>query len=323
MLRDFLTQLTIVAFVLSACVSEPLAGQSLESVVPFDEESMRSAARYCARDYGKGIEEQPGLCQATFYCGDGGCDPQSFVAVLPKELEATFRSSLAKLPVSEYHLCSREDEFEAQYVDFEPGSFLTYFGSFTYSGGDHTAFCGETIPGYENDIVLALRQIDPSKVIVVRTGGEAGSPPAHMKITELQFTGARRNGVENLRLPLVQAIESLTGQSCETSSRQTCSVVAEQGRLKAKLLFADGVMTGRSGNWEQVYLEIYPNQLSGDYYALSFDMPITSIRRWPSDRAKPSSGFTSLDFDEGFESFRFDLMSKIADAVGGTPVSWD
>ncbi|AZB70180.1 hypothetical protein [Cereibacter sphaeroides] len=320
MLKSLGPYTAVPAILLSACVTSQGSSQSHENVVPFDEASMRRAARYCARDTAAGVERQPSLCGATFYCGEGGCDSQNFVAVLPADLELAFRASFARLPIDDVHLCRADDEFESQYANFLPGDSLAYFDDFEHKGGKYIAFCGDIAPGYENDVVLELRKIAPDKAGVVRTGGEAGSPPAHMKITEQQFLEAREAGSENIRQPFITAVEKLTGEPCDTAQSRTCSVIAERGKLKVSLLFSDGALTGRAGHWEQAYIEVYPNQPAGDYFELGFDMPITSIRRWPADRAKPTTGFTALDFDEGFESFRFNLMSLIAENVGGTPV---
>ncbi|MBY6004390.1 hypothetical protein KUV62_10750 [Salipiger bermudensis] len=295
-------------------------GQSLDMVTPFDPESMSRSARHCERHWNE-IYDDPRLtelCDGSFVCGDGGCETGTVIAVVAKSREAEMQALLAQLPLERMAPCDPGDPFERQYVDplgGEGAPFGLHGVVEKLEGREIVAYCGETLPGYEADVVVALRQMGGAEIAAIRVGIGAGALPAQLRLTAVQFAAIRDAGALPLRAPLVAALEIATGLPCETTPRQTCAVTAERGRLTARLLFPDGALTGRAGHWEEAYLELSPTNPTGDLYELSVDMPITAIRRWPGDRRKPTDGFQSLDRDPGFEAFRQGLMSAVSGAL--------
>lgn len=314
--------LSIRPFAAALCLALPSCGiaQSLSDITPFDPAVMHRTARYCERHWNE-IYDNPRLselCVGSFVCGDGGCETGTVIAVVARSREEEMRALLARLPVEDMTPCDPGDPYERQYVDPLGGDGAPFgFNGQTekLEGREVVPSCGKTLPGYEADVVVALRQMGGDDIAAIRRGIGAGAMPAQLRLTAPQFAAIRDAGALPLRAPLVAALETATGLPCETTARQTCAVTAERGRLKARLLFPDGALTGRAGHWEEAYLELYPTNPSGDLYELSVDMPITAIRRWPGDRRKPVDGFQSLDRDGGFAAFRQGLMSAVSDAL--------
>jgi len=310
----------LAALIAAMACPASVAAQSLEDVVPFDPGSMAETGRFCEANWAD-VYDDPTLkrmCHNVFICGDGGCLPEYIVAVVAREREEEMRAVVAGLPLDGFAPCDPGDPWQQYYVapleqEFEPMGLLGFLEPLR--GRDVISYCGKTFPGFEADVVATLRQFGGDDLAASRIGAGAGSPPAQIPLTQAQFLAIRDGHALPLRAPVVAALEALTGERCETTAALTCAVIAERGKVKAQLLFPDGALTGRAGHWEMAHLEVYPANPMADYFELEFDMPITSIRRWPSDREKPTEGFQALDWDDGFESFRQNVMARVTDAL--------
>ncbi len=291
-------------------------------------DSIDSAAKFCAdviygndRFSEQGYEEHKDLCVKSFFCGEGGCEPIGIIVVIDSAREADFQNLLNSLPVDEMHLCSPTDEYENQFNSLQGIRSHVYTNAFADRmwSDQFLAYCGSARPGYEIDTIIQMRRHSDIVMLAAREGGEAGAPPAMIDISKDAFFRFRTHALAELRHELKSAIEVLTGKECQTNTVMTCSIILSRGRIKLDLLVPGSDITGRIDQWEKSYWEVYPHWTGwADEYQLYFDLPITAVRRWPVTGEKPSGGFQSLDYDQGFEEFRFAVMSLIANNIGAT-----
>lgn len=269
----------------------------------FDIDSLGRIGRFCYQPFLRAAHGDPQgreMCIDTFYCGDGGCDPILVdVDVKPSK-------------VDEFLQISRDLRIE----HLREGDCWHNESPSTYP---YTKFCIESTPGYEIENTLRLRSFGDIVKGAWRTGGEAGSPPRMINISEEQFERFRGAGITDLRNELISGIEAAYSTSCKTNDFQTCSVLPEGGRIRIDLLHVGTAITGRTDRWEKSLWEVYTHwDGSADNYQLYFGLPITSIKRWPTRGPKPANGFLPLDDDEGFESLRTFLMERVAYSIDGT-----
>ncbi|QBF33855.1 SH3 domain-containing protein [Thalassococcus sp. S3] len=269
----------------------------------FDISTLGRLGRFCGQPFLEAAFDDPQgkeICIGTFYCGDGGCDPIWMVVnVRSSEVDAFIEFS---------NNLRFETIFEC-YGDYLP----------IPDEVPHTQYCIESTPGYEIENTLRLRSRADIVTSARRMGGEAGAPPRMISISEAQFERFRGAGITELRNELISGIEAATSAACETNEFQTCSVLPEDGRLRIDLLTVGTAITGRTDHWERSLWEVYVHwDGSPDDYQLYFGLPITSIKRWPTSGLKPTNGFISLDYDEGFENLRTFLMERVAFSVDGT-----
>lgn len=275
-------------------------------------------SNYCdGHDFFNDVEEAR-LCWGTFYCGDGGCIPNKFVALIYTEKIRDFRKMAAGLSIESYEDCGADWEYEDQ-IFTHP--YLNLVRS-KIEGRSFKVFCGETTPGYDVETVLKFRQSESVVLEAIRIGGGAGIPSLSLIISADQFFAFRGTGIAALRPHVVDAIEVATGVTCETTQRVTCSVVPARGKITVDLLTPGSVASGRSSTWERSYWEIFPTQQFAGDFELSINLPITSLRTWPTDRAKPTSGFVPLDFDQGFEQLQGAAASRLVDSLNADFPPW-
>jgi hypothetical protein len=281
---------------------------SAEIKLPANDE-LKSMNAHCALQVDLIDDES---CYGVFYCSDGGCTPHLFVALIDPSSSNTVAGVLASLPVTEFALCSNFEmggratvsfEWRKEWIDALEAGFIPY--------------CGATVPGFENDVVIALRKAKEMVHFASRVGDPAGSPPTFVTIDEDTFHRLRGEGMAQLVGAVSDSIEDIVGGPCVTSERITCSISTGNGRISINLLAPSTGMSGREGFWERSRWEIYPNQLYTDTYAIAIDLPVTSIRRWPKEGSKPQDGFTSLDYDDGFEVLRNHVAQEIAAQIDG------
>lgn len=296
--------------------SLPISAQmTLADVDITDPASILAAANQCGSNY---TFEGDDLCDRSIHCGEVGCYPQELKIAVAKSRNDEFLSHFLMAFFEEMRLCDPNDIVESQYVNLFPedGGGRMWAFKERLRGREYVSYCAKTVPGFELEATFGLRQWGGKDIVVVRPGFGAGSPSAMMWISREQYLQYRGAASAKLRPIIKSAIEAELGRPCQTNLQLTCALVPQGGKLRLRVLAPDGAMTGRRGNWEQTYWEIYPYWMgSGDSYVLAFDMPITSIRRWPVDAGKPTDGFASVDFDEGFETFRMSVMSRVADAL--------
>ncbi|WP_424984475.1 hypothetical protein [Microbulbifer sp. S227A] len=303
--------------ILAALGSAATAQTSLWEIDPTNTDHLRAASARCSASWDSAWSGDD-LCSRSFLCGEAGCDPLRVIVLVDATRQDEFLQQARTMRFTEIAYCDPADPFQAQYFQLNTDAYVPYIDGFEdrFAGRSYRAFCTEVQPGYEIEVTLKVRQWGGRDVIALRPGGDAGSPSALMWVSEEQFLDLRENLTIDLRGLVKTAIEEVTQLTCDTTPRQTCALVYQGGKLAVRLLVSEGGLTGRPGNWESTYWEIYPHWLGGQtQFALSFDMPITAIKRWPADGDKPSGGFTSLDFDEGFETFRAAVMSRVADAL--------
>lgn len=295
------------------------AQTNLGDIDPTNPQDLLGASSFCEASPVENLTRARDLCNRSFLCGETGCAPLDVIVLVDSTHEDAFLKQARNLRFTMINYCDPNDLFQTQFLQLNSDDYVPYIEDFRddLAGRPYRAFCTTVQPGYEIEVTLSVRQWGGQDVIAVRTGGEAGSPSALMWVNQDQFFDLRENQTIDLRGLVKTAIEEITQRDCDTTAEQTCALVYQGGKLAVRLLVPDGGLTGRAGNWESTYWEIYPHWMGGqDQFAVSFDMPITAIKRWPADSRKPSDGFTSLDFDEGFETFRAAVMSNVADALG-------
>lgn len=312
----YVLSLVLSALILSAAPARAETG--LSNIDPTDPNDLIEASALCTREIDRRWSGDD-LCTRSFLCGEAGCAPLELIVLVERSRADGFLRMARGLRFDRIAECDPADPYQSQFLKLGTDAYVPYMDGFEdrLAGRRYSAFCTTVQPGYEIEVALAVRQWGGRDVIAVRTGGEAGSPSAMMWVSQDQFFDLREHQTIDLRGLVKTAIEEVTERDCDTTPEQTCALVYQGGKLAVRLLLPDGGLTGRVGNWESTYWEIYPHWMGGqDQFAISFDMPITAIKRWPADRPKPTDGFTSLDFDEGFETFRIAVMSHIADALG-------
>jgi uncharacterized protein YgiM (DUF1202 family) len=269
----------------------------------FDVAALGRLGRFCWQPFlDVAFEDHQGqeLCLGTFYCGDGGCDPIGIIVNVPSSANDAFIE------------LSNEIKFENIYECY--GEYFPIPDEVP-----HTQYCIESTPGYEIENVLRMRSRADIVTSARRYGGDAGSPPRMISISETQFERFRGTGIVELRNELISGLEAAISATCETNEFRTCSVLPEDGRLRIELLTVGNAITGRPDHWEKSLWEIYVHwDGSPNGYQLYFGLPITSIKRWPTVGSKPTNGFISLDYDDGFENLRTFLMERVAFSVDGT-----
>lgn len=295
---------------------------NLDSIRLDDSKSIENFSKFCQKSLNEpnGFQATKNLCYKSFYCGDGGCSPTQIVVIIDRNKDNDFMEMLGEIPIHEIHECDPGDDFESQYTTAKEISEGTHAKSFADNIRSKSikAYCGNTKPGYEIETVIQLRRNSDVVLIAIREGGDAGAPAAGINISRNSFYRYRKNAISELRDYVKQAIEKLINSKCETNNNMTCSIIVSHGRIKLELVVPGTLTSGRPDQWEKSYWEIYPHW-TGSYgeYQLYFELPITAIKRWPVTGKKPTGDFKSLDYDEGFESFRFAVMSHIADRIDG------
>jgi hypothetical protein len=287
-----------------------------------DPQSLLRASEYCMREFGNGNESDTvvDLCRASFYCGDGGCDAQSFVALVSEPKRDEFLKLAEGLKLTLLAPCNRNDEFESQYYGDNPSN-MTYLEAFAdrvASTPNIVPYCGKAHPGFEIEVVLAMRRATDVVAAVVRTGGEAGNMGVYVDISEEDFFSLRKPSGVSLQKILQDSLETVLGRECVTSDEMTCVVMLSGGVARAKLLVPGTAATGRLGYWEKSEWEVLASWTGmPDGYFVSVGVPITAIRRSPVD-IKPVGNFVSIDADSAFEIMQIKVAQQIAASIGGS-----
>ncbi len=275
-----------------------------DHVANYQIDALARLGRFCWQPYlDAAFEEAAGqdACLGTFYCGDGGCDPVMIEVLVRADKVDDFVALSDELEHTEIHECEHN-----------------YLVGHSEVGGK--SFCVASVPGFEIENTLRLRGHRDIVLGARRTGGDAGAPPRMVLISPAQFERYRGPGIAELRSDLIDALEAAIGGRCTTDAFRTCAVMPSGGRLAINLLTPGTPITGRTDHWERSYWEVHVHwDGSPDHYLLYFDLPVTAIRRWPTSGPKPSTGFTSVDFDEQFENLRTFVMERVAYSVEAEP----
>lgn len=257
-------------------------------------------------------------CQGVYYCSDGGCIPQWFAVLADRAHERQLFNEISKLPVSRFSKCS-DDEVVGPAAN---GSWSVPERRMLMPS-NLERYCGLAISGFENDVVLWLREKSVVAYWARRFGEGAGSPPAFVTVSGRTFYELRGEGIGRLMSVVEDALEEIIGRPCKTDQNITCSVSLGNGRIVADVLAPATGVSGRAGVWEKSHWEVYPNQMFSDTFSITIDLPVTSIRRWPVSSTKPTTGFTSLDYDDGFEILRNHIAKRISERVDGQVEDWN
>lgn len=275
---------------------------------------IKSDSAYCNKNIGaaRKVRRVEEVCRGVYYCSDGGCIPEWFAVIADKSKEDSLFGAVSDLPVRKFARCAEMQEIYPAAADIwsvpERGIPIP---------NNIQIYCGYAISGFENDVVTWLRARTDIAYWAKRFGEGAGSPPAFVSVSSEVFYSIRGGGMGTLKKTVEDGLSEMIGLPCETNRHVTCSVSVGNGRIVADLLAPSTGMSGRHGVWEKSHWEIYPNQMFTDMFSITIDLPVTSIRRWPSTSEKPGSGFTSLDYDDGFEVLRNHLARRISEHLGG------
>lgn len=303
-------------------------------------QSSRLTSNYCKRTpfpftdpntYSRREPLDQVICENTYSCGFR-CLSDVIIAIIPNNQTAAFERLSTGRYIESIQSCSNR-RFQERYdlnPDYlrdlrDPGGLwastdVPYWIGEKLRAGTYTPYCIAATPGFEAEATIFLRRHTEMVLWAFRIGAFAGSPPAHMTISQNQFFRLRGAGVTELREHVVFALEKVTGQKCATNNRMTCSVVASRGRISVSLTTPGTSASGRPGHWEQSEWSVAPLNVEADSFEIEFQLPVTRIKRWPTDGDKPSGDYQTVDYDEKFEDFRASVMSIVADRIGGTYV---
>ena len=228
----------------------------LSGVDPRREEEIRRIMKWCEQT--DIMDEEYYLpCRQVFYCGDGGCDSSSIRVFVYDGRETEFLNKIAQMPVEGMRRCSEDERFPMSFV---PQNAEKQGADFN----ELLKFCGETRPGFEAPVTLALRQLDDVVFGAERTGGAAGGFHTAIDIDRDQFLRIRDGGLGDVRSLLKQVLENILKTECITDAKKTCALNVSSGRLKLELLIPGDLITGRNGFWEHSYFDIYPAMVSDE-----------------------------------------------------------
>ena len=296
-------------------------GMKLNEVDVDNSSSIRQAANYCNvvlqrlnGDWSVNrLRKDRDLCLRTFFCGAGECDAEYFFVTVQRKDLTKLYELISDLRINEFKNCNGDRVYEN--IKKWREHFYTYGFRDRLSGANLATYCGKIVPGYEIDTILKLRQRS-FILLAVRSGGEAGLPTEPLDISESNFYFVRTSeGINFLRKIVEKSFERIFNIECTTNDKITCSVIASGGKVKIDLLVPGSRTTGRTNFWERSHWEVLPYSPNPNVYALSFNVPITSIKRWPVAGPKPEGGFQSLDFDRGFQNLRAAIMSEVAKSL--------
>lgn len=282
-----------------------------------DPEVLIETARFCSSPNGYREDGYERLCSWSFTCTDGGCIADVIFVIVDANKEEEFLEFTSRPFVTR-----QERRPELELLDRQELVQWPWHPDPRTLSQEIVVYEVNTLPGYDVGLILELRQANSIVFDAMRFGRAAGLPPFSLHFSEEQFYEFRGVGAVRLR-PIVQkAFEKYLGMPCGALEPAVCTVVASQGRVKVNLLVPGSGLTGRPDHWERSEWYIYPTQTFAAYYELMIDVPITNIRRWPTNGVPPSGGFTSVDNDKGFELLRQEIAGNLVESLDASFPPW-
>lgn len=304
-----------VPFLTAACVAAtPI---SLEEADFADPSTLVRTGEFCAAATQVDTDKYTRLCSGAFSCTDGGCIPDVIFAIVDANREDQFLTF-----ISRPYVTGQQRRLDLEGMDRKELVEWPWFPDQRTLTEDLVIYEVNTQPGFDVGLILELRQRQDIVFDAMRFGRPAGLPPFSLQISAEQFFLFRGAGATQLRPFVRDAFEGYLGTDCSSVGSTICNIVASQGQVKVNLLTPGTSLTGRPDFWEKSEWYVYPTQTFAGYYDLKIDVPITSIRRWPTDGLPPNGGFTSVDHDPGFELLRQEIASSFLDALEASIPPW-
>ena len=237
------------------------------------------------------------------YCGDGECDPLSFVVKIKRVAADLFLNDIKKMPITS--VTQSNQLIKCPYLD-EPKD-------------DEYCYTGNTWPFEKSHVILMLKR---KKYVVSarRGGGDAGID------AESMFLDSDKLISRNFRLNLPVAVPLFhdaithffddTGLEVGEPISKQNSLVWEFKGHRSQFEKKSSPSPSEKSEWWKVRLQVAITELNAGTYVLLVGMPETRIASWALDTVPNDAKFTTeLTNDERFLDLQGRLLVAISKEV--------